>query len=81
MAAPVAHGSSRVRGRIRAAAEAYTTARATLDPSCICELHLQQCWILNPLSEAGVAPRTSWTLCQVLNLLSPTAVLSFILKN
>ena len=32
---------------------AYTTARATLDPSCICDLHhsSQQHWILNLLSE------------------------------
>ena len=32
---------------------AYTTAIATRDPSCICDLHhsLQQCWILNSLSE------------------------------
>ena len=31
---------------------AYATA--TRDPSCICDLHhsSQQCWILNPLSEA-----------------------------
>ena len=33
---------------------AYTTATATPDPSHICNLHhsLQQCQILNPLSEA-----------------------------
>ena len=33
---------------------AYTTTTATRDPSCICGLHRssQQCWILNPLSEA-----------------------------
>ena len=33
---------------------AYTTAIATWDPSCICDLHhsSQQCQILNPLSEA-----------------------------
>jgi len=35
MAAPAAYGSSWVRGRIKAAAEAYTTAIATLDPSHI----------------------------------------------
>ena len=30
----------------------YTTAVATPDPSCVCELHRssQQCWICNPLS-------------------------------
>ena len=33
---------------------AYTTAIATQDLSCICDLHhsLQQCWILDPLNEA-----------------------------
>ena len=33
---------------------AYTTATATQDLSCICNLHhsSQQCWILNPMSEA-----------------------------
>ena len=33
---------------------AFATATATWDPSCICDLHQssQQCWILNPLSEA-----------------------------
>ena len=33
---------------------AYTTATAILDPSCLCDLpcSLQQCQILNPLSEA-----------------------------
>ena len=34
---------------------AYTTATATLDPSCMYSLccSLRQCRILNPLSEAG----------------------------
>ena len=33
---------------------AYATATATLDPSCLCDLHHSswQCWILNPPSEA-----------------------------
>ena len=33
---------------------AYTTATATQDPSQLCNLYhsSQQCWILNPLSEA-----------------------------
>ena len=33
---------------------AYTTATATSDPSCVCNLHhsSQQRWILNTLSEA-----------------------------
>ena len=32
---------------------ACTTATATQDPSCICDLHQssRQCWILNPVSE------------------------------
>ena len=36
MATPVAYGRSQARGQIRAAAEAYTTAMAPLDPSHIC---------------------------------------------
>ena len=31
---------------------AYTSATATLGPSSICDLQLEQCWILNPLSGA-----------------------------
>ena len=33
---------------------AYVTATATLDQSCLCDLHhsWQQCQILNPLTEA-----------------------------
>ena len=44
--------------RLRAESElqlpAYTTATATWDPSCVCDLQRssQQCWLLNPLSEA-----------------------------
>ena len=54
MAAPVAYGSFWAMGHIRAAAEAYVTAAATLDPSCPCNLcrSFQQRRILNPLSEA-----------------------------
>ena len=50
----VAYGGSQVRGRIRAAAVAYTTATAMQDPSHILDLHLssQHCQILNPLSKA-----------------------------
>ena len=39
MDAPVAYGSSWVRGQIGAAAEAYATATATPDPRCTCDLH------------------------------------------
>ena len=46
----MAYGSSPARGRVRAAAEAYTTATATLDLSQIHDLH---CSLLpKPLSEA-----------------------------
>ena len=53
-AVPAAYGSYWSRGQIRAAAEAYTTATAVLDPSCICDpCHSsQQCQILNSLNEA-----------------------------
>ena len=51
---PVAYGSFRARGQIRAPAEAYAITTAKSDPSHICDLHhsLWQHWILNPLSEA-----------------------------
>ena len=49
MAAPVAYGIFQARGQIRAAAGAYATAMATLDPSHI----FLQGQILNPLREAG----------------------------
>ena len=53
-AASTAYGSSQARGQIGAVAAAYTTATATRDPSCVCDLHhsSRQCQILNPLSEA-----------------------------
>ena len=49
-ATPAAHGSSWARGQIGAVP---ATAMETLNPSHICSLHhsLQQCQILNPLSE------------------------------
>ena len=41
----------------------YTTATATQDLSCICDLHsLQQCWILNPLSRTRDRTASSWIL-------------------
>ena len=53
-AVPVAYGSSQARDWIGATAGAYTTARAIMDLSYFCDLccSLQQCQILNPLSEA-----------------------------
>ena len=55
MAAPVAYGIFQARGQIRAAAGAYATAMATLDPSHIFDLQSSflQGQILNPLREAG----------------------------
>ena len=40
----------------------YTTATAIQDPSRVCDLHhsLQQRWIPDPLSEAGIKPIFSW---------------------
>ena len=69
---PAAYGSSQARGQIRAAAETYTTATATQDPSCICDLHhsLWQYQILNPLNEARDRTASSWRLHGVLNPLS-----------
>ena len=54
MVVPGACGSSQARCRIRTAAEAYTTATASLDLSHICNLNLSlwQHRILNPLSKA-----------------------------
>ena len=52
--------------------QVYTTATATPDPSCICNLHhsLQQHWILNPLSKARDGTHILMDTSQVLNLLS-----------
>ena len=48
------NGSSQARGSIRAAAEAYATVTATLDPNSNCNLHssLHQRQTLNSLSKA-----------------------------
>ena len=75
MAASVAYGSSWAPGWIGAAAETYTTARATPDLSCLCKLYRssQQRWILNPLSKSRDQThilRETMRLCQVLNPLS-----------
>ena len=44
--------------------QAYTTVTVTLDPSSIYDLQCSssQCLILNPLSEAGIEPTSSWLL-------------------
>ena len=51
---------------------AHTTATATPHPSYVCDLHRssQQCWILNPLSEAWDWTSNLIDTSQVLNLLS-----------
>ena len=43
---------------------AYTTATATSDPSRVCDLphSSRQHWILNPPSEPGIEPVSSWML-------------------
>ena len=53
---------------------ASTTAVATPDPSCTCDLRhsLQQPWILHPLSEARDGTRVLTETVSVLNLLSRT---------
>ena len=51
---------------------AYTTATATGDPSCICNLHCssQQCWILNPRNQARDQTPLLMDNSWVLNVLS-----------
>ena len=72
MAEPATYGSSKARDQIGAAAEAYDTAMATPDPSCLCNLShsLWQCQILNPLSEAMDWTRILMDTMQVFNPLS-----------
>ena len=45
---------SRLEAELEQQLSAYTTASATPDPSCVCNLHhsLWQCQTLNPLNEA-----------------------------
>ena len=54
-ATPAAYGNAQARDRIGAGAAGYTTATATPDLSCVCDLHhgSRQCRILNPLRETG----------------------------
>ena len=53
-AAPKAYGGSQAKGLIGAVAAGLATAKATQDPSRVCNLHhgSWQCLILNPLSKA-----------------------------
>ena len=63
---PVACGSSQARGQTRAVAASLLTAKATPDPSHVCDLHCSslQCRILDPLREARdrthILMDTSW---------------------
>ena len=58
----VAHGSSQARDQLELQLQAYATAMAALDLSCICDL----CHVFNP----GPEPASSLRQHQVLNLLS-----------
>ena len=53
-AAPAAYEVPKLGAESELQLLAYTTATATPGPSHVCDLHhsSQQCWILNPLSEA-----------------------------
>ena len=66
------YGSSQARGRIGAAAVAYTTATTMPDLSHILDLGhtLQQCQILNSLSKARGQPHIFMDTSQVHNPLS-----------
>ena len=71
-AAPAAYGVPWRGVELELQLQAYTTARATPDPSHICNLHcsLWQRWILNPLSEARDGSRILTETMSGLNLLS-----------
>ena len=53
---------------------AYAIATAMQGPSLVCNLHhsSQQCRILNPLSEAGIEPTSSWILVEFMDTLTLT---------
>ena len=72
MAIPVACGFPGLGVKLELRLPAYTIATATLGRSPICDLHcsLQQCQILNPLSEARDQIRILMDARQVLNPLS-----------
>ena len=59
---PEAYGGSQAMGWIAAEVVAYATA--TLDPSCLCDIHHSswQRWILNPLGKVRDQTWVSWML-------------------
>ena len=61
-AIPTAYGSSQARGQMEQQLPADTTATATSNLSCICDLYYSswQCRILNPLIEARDWTVSSW---------------------
>ena len=61
---------------------AYTTATATWDLSCVCDLHHSswQGWILSPLSEARIEPMSSWVLVRFVNCWATMGTPGFIFK-
>ena len=72
MAVSAAYGSSQARGQIGAELLAYATAPATLDPSCVCDLHCScgNTGSLTHQARPGIKSTSSGTLCWVLNQLS-----------
>ena len=67
-ATPAAHGNFQARGQIGAVARAYTTATATMDPSCILHCCLRQQRILNSLRQYQVFNLLSHnTICSLYN--------------
>ena len=71
-AAPIAYGGSQASGQIRAVATSHSHSRRTPDLSGPCNLccSLEQCQILNPLSEARDRICILMDISQVLNPLS-----------
>ena len=61
---------------------ACATATATPDPSQVCYLHhgLQQCQILNPLSEARIKPVSSWMLIRFISIGAHRELLLIVLE-
>ena len=81
-ATPVAYEVPRLEVKLELQLLGCTTATAIPDPSCICNLHhsLQQCQILNPLSEArdqihNLTDTTGFLTCWVMTATPYAAIL------